>query len=154
MFGPDAVPNVQQLVKASQNNQILDTDFLASADYVFAADIDPDAERHVGGFVTIQKGCDNKCTFCIVPTTSGKVSRSSSEIVQEVRELVAKGVKEITLIGQNVNSYGLKATGEKTFAQLLYAVADVSGVEQIDTRRLIHVIWVKMYFRLTVICRN
>ena len=132
VFGPDAVPNIQRLVKESRKNQILDTDFLASADYVFARDIDPDAEQHVGGFVTIQKGCDNKCTFCIVPTTRGQeVSRSSAEIVQEVRGLVAKGVKEITLIGQNVNSYGLKVPGEKTFAQLLYAVAEVSGVERI-----------------------
>ena len=133
VFGPDAVPNVQQLVKASQKTQVLDTDFLASADYVFAAEIDPDAERQVGGFVTIQKGCDNKCTFCIVPTTRGKeVSRSSTEIVREVtRTCSSKGVKEITLIGQNVNSYGLKVPGEKTFAQLLYAVADVSGVERI-----------------------
>lgn len=114
VFGPDAVPNVQQLVKASRKSQVLDTDFLASADYVFAAEIDPDAERQVGAFVTIQKGCDNKCTFCIVPTTRGQeVSRSSDDIVQEVRELVAKGIKEITLIGQNVNSYGLKVPGEK-----------------------------------------
>ena len=132
VFGPDAVPNVQQLVKESRGHQILDTDFLSSADYVFAAEIDPDADRQVGAFVTIQKGCDNKCTFCIVPTTRGQeVSRSSAEIVQEVRSLVAKGVKEITLIGQNVNSYGLKVPGEKNFAQLLYAVADVSGVERI-----------------------
>ena len=132
VFGPDAVPNVQQLVRESRGNQILDTDFLSSADYVFAAEIDPDADRQVGAFVTIQKGCDNKCTFCIVPTTRGQeVSRSSTEIVQEVRSLVAKGVKEITLIGQNVNSYGLKVPGEKNFAQLLYSVADVSGVERI-----------------------
>ena len=109
----------------------MDTDFLDSADYVFAGELDPDADRQVSAFVTIQKGCDNKCTFCIVPTTRGiEVSRSSNEIVQEVRDLVAKGVKEITLIGQNVNSYGLK-TNEKTFAQLLYAVADVPGVERI-----------------------
>ena len=132
VFGPDAVPNVQQLVKVSKAQQVLDTDFLTSADYVFAAEIDPDAERQVGAFVTIQKGCDNKCTFCIVPTTRGQeVSRSSKQIVQEVRDLVAKGVKEITLIGQNVNSYGLKVPGEKTFAQLLYAVAEVPGVERI-----------------------
>ncbi len=132
VFGPDAVPNVQQLIKVSKAQQVLDTDFLTSADYVFAAEIDPDAERQVGAFVTIQKGCDNKCTFCIVPTTRGQeVSRSSAQIVQEVRELVAKGVKEITLIGQNVNSYGLKVPGEKTFAQLLYAVAEVPGVERI-----------------------
>lgn len=132
VFGPDAVPNIQQLVKASQDTQILDTDFLDEADYVFAADLDPDSVNQVGAFVTIQKGCDNKCTFCIVPTTRGKeVSRTSSEIIDEVKALVATGVKEITLIGQNVNSYGLKVAGEKTFAQLLYAVADVEGVERI-----------------------
>ena len=132
VFGPDAVPNIQQLVKASKDTQILDTDFLDEADYVFAADLDPDSVNQVGAFVTIQKGCDNKCTFCIVPTTRGKeVSRTSSEIIDEVKALVATGVKEITLIGQNVNSYGLKVAGEKTFAQLLYAVADVEGVERI-----------------------
>ena len=132
VFGPDAVPNIQQLVKASKDTQILDTDFLDEADYVFAADLDPDSVNQVGAFVTIQKGCDNKCTFCIVPTTRGKeVSRTSSEIIDEVKALVATGVKEITLIGQNVNSYGLKVAGEKTFAQLLYAVANVEGVERI-----------------------
>lgn len=132
VFGPDAVPNVRKLVKLSQSKkQVLDTDFLEQADYVFAGELDPDAEKQLSAFVTIQKGCDNKCTFCIVPTTRGQeVSRPSSQIVNEVRELVSKGVKEITLIGQNVNSYGLK-TAEKTFAQLLYAVADVPGVERI-----------------------
>jgi tRNA-2-methylthio-N6-dimethylallyladenosine synthase len=86
----------------------------------------------VGAFVTIQKGCDNKCTFCIVPTTRGpEVSRSSDQILDEVRGLVDTGVREITLIGQNVNSYGLKVAGERTFAQLLYAVSDVPGVERI-----------------------
>ncbi len=132
VFGPDAVPNVQKLVQLSKSGkQVLDTDFLDQADYVFSAEIDPDAKKQVSAFVTIQKGCDNKCTFCIVPSTRGQeVSRPSAEIIQEVRSLVAKGVQEITLIGQNVNSYGLK-TNEKTFAQLLYAVADVSGVERI-----------------------
>lgn len=133
VFGPDAVPNIRQLVTAAQKGrQVLDTDFLDSADYVFASELDPHAEGQVSAFVTIQKGCDNKCTFCIVPTTRGiEVSRRSSEIVDEVKGLVAKGIKEITLIGQNVNSYGLKVAGEKTFAQLLYAVADVPGVERI-----------------------
>ena len=132
VFGPDAIPNVGKLVRLSQGKkQILDTDFLDQVDYVFAAEIDPDADQQVGGFVTIQKGCDNKCTFCIVPTTRGQeLSRSSAEIIEEVKGLVAKGVKEITLIGQNVNSYGLK-TNEKTFSQLLYAVAAVPGVERI-----------------------
>ena len=133
VFGPDAVPNIRKLVSISkQRGQILDTDFLDEADYVFASELDPNAKGKVGSFVTIQKGCDNKCTFCIVPATRGKeVSRSSQEILQEVKDLCRTGIKEITLIGQNVNSYGLKTTGEKTFAQLLYAVADVPGVERI-----------------------
>jgi tRNA-2-methylthio-N6-dimethylallyladenosine synthase len=133
VFGPDAVPNIRQLVQvAQQGRQVLDTDFLDAADYVFSTEVDPNAKEKISAFVTIQKGCDNKCTFCIVPTTRGiEVSRSSDEIINEVRSLVQQGIKEITLIGQNVNSYGLKVAGEKTFAQLLYAVSDVPGVERI-----------------------
>jgi len=137
VFGPDAVPRIRQMVARSLQGrggggQILDTDFLDADDYVFSPEIDPAAEASVGGFVTIQKGCDNKCTFCIVPATRGpELSRPSAEIVAEVRALVARGVQEITLLGQNVNSYGLKVPGEKTFAQLLHAVAAVQGVERI-----------------------
>ncbi|MEL6344867.1 MAG: tRNA (N6-isopentenyl adenosine(37)-C2)-methylthiotransferase MiaB [Myxococcota bacterium] len=133
VLGPDAVPNIRTLVDAAHGRkQVLDTDFLTEADYVFASELDPEASGSVGAFVTIQKGCDNKCTFCIVPSTRGaEVSRPSAQIIDEVRRLVDEGVCEITLIGQNVNSYGLKVPGEKTFAQLLYAVADVPGVERI-----------------------
>ena len=133
VFGPDAVPNIVKLVKAAEDrSQVLDTAFLDADDYVFASELDPESAGQVGAFVTIQKGCDNKCTFCIVPTTRGpELSRSSEEIIAEVRALASQGVQEITLIGQNVNSYGLKVGGEKTFAQLLYAVAAVPGVERI-----------------------
>jgi tRNA-2-methylthio-N6-dimethylallyladenosine synthase len=138
VFGPDAIPRVRELVAAARpehttkTTQVLDTDFLDLETYAFATDLDPDAHGKVGAFVTIQKGCDNRCTFCIVPTTRGnEVSRASGDIVEEVRALVAQGVREITLIGQNVNSYGLKVDHERTFAQLLYAVADVPGVERI-----------------------
>jgi tRNA-2-methylthio-N6-dimethylallyladenosine synthase len=138
VFGPDAVPRVRELVMAVRpgvdtgTRQVLDTEFLDLDTYAFASDLDPSAEGQVGSFVTIQKGCDNKCTFCIVPTTRGlEVSRPSSEILAEVGALAALGTREITLIGQNVNSYGLKVDGEKTFAQLLYAVAAVRGVERI-----------------------
>lgn len=132
VFGPDGVPHVRQLVaEARAGRRVLDTEFLDLETYPFVADVDP-AAHGVGAFVTIQKGCDNKCTFCIVPTTRGaEASRPSAEIVQEVRDLVARGVQEITLIGQNVNSYGLKTPGEITFAQLLYRVAEVPGVRRI-----------------------
>ena len=138
VFGPDAVPRVRDLVTAARpdagmgTRQVLDTDFIDLETYAFATDLDPGSEGQVGAFVTIQKGCDNKCTFCIVPTTRGpEVSRPASEIIAEVSALAALGTKEITLIGQNVNSYGLKVDEEKTFAELLYAVAAVPGVERI-----------------------
>jgi tRNA-2-methylthio-N6-dimethylallyladenosine synthase len=132
VFGPDAVPRIVDMVAQAEREAVLDTDFLDADDYVFASEIDPNSQDRVGAFVTIQKGCDNKCTFCIVPTTRGaELSRASAEIVEEVRQLVARGIREITLIGQNVNSYGLKVPGEKSFAQLLYAVAEVPGVERI-----------------------
>ncbi len=134
VVGPDGVPQLRQLVaRARQGDRVLDVDFLDLETYPFVSDLDPDAGRGVGAFVTIQKGCDNKCTFCIVPTTRGaEASRPSAEILDEVRRLVeTAGVQEITLIGQNVNSYGLKVGGERTFAELLYAVADVPGVRRI-----------------------
>ncbi len=131
VFGPDGVPKVREIVKAAETRRILDTEFLDLETYPFVREMDP-TQHGVGAFVTIQKGCDNQCTFCIVPYTRGaEASRPHGEIVEEVRRAVGLGAKEITLIGQNVNSYGLKSTGELTFAQLLYAVAAVPGVERI-----------------------
>ena len=132
VFGPDQLPQIRDLVKKTEQGRVLANDFMDLDNYAFVRDLDPAAETATGAFVTIQKGCDNRCTFCIVPATRGvEVSRPSSEIVEEVRACVSRGVKEITLIGQNVNSYGLKVAGEKNFAQLLYSVADVPGVERI-----------------------
>ncbi len=132
VFGPDGVPHVRKLVEeARSGRRVLDTDFLDLEAYPFVSDLDPSVDG-IGAFVTIQKGCDNKCTFCIVPATRGaEASRPSTQVIDEVRGLVGKGVQEITLIGQNVNSYGLKTPGEVTFAQLLYEVAAVPGVTRI-----------------------
>ena len=83
-------------------------------------------------FVTIMQGCDNFCSYCIVPHVRGReISRPSSEIIDEVKALAADGVKEVTLIGQNVNSYGLREEGEISFAQLLEQVNRVEGIERI-----------------------
>ena len=134
VFGPDQVPKVRSLVARAARERVLDNRFLDQADYAFVADLAPvPANRSsVGAFVTIQKGCDNKCTFCIVPATRGvELSRPADQIVDEVRAVVQRGAREITLIGQNVNSYGLKVTAEPTFAELLYRVAAVPGVERI-----------------------
>jgi tRNA-2-methylthio-N6-dimethylallyladenosine synthase len=82
-------------------------------------------------FVTVMQGCDNFCSYCVVPYVRGReISRPSAEILEEIRELAAQGVREITLIGQNVNSYGLKEDGELSFAGLLEQVNAVDGIDR------------------------
>jgi len=92
-------------------------------------------EGQTSAFVSIMQGCNMHCTFCIVPSTRGaERSRPISEIVEEVRGLVARGVKEVTLLGQIVNLYGRhefpKVEGRSPFVQLLEAVHDVPGLER------------------------
>jgi len=88
--------------------------------------IKPKYQSTYEAFVPIQNGCDKFCTFCAVPYTRGReVSRPSDEILEEVRNLVNQGYKSITLLGQNVNSYGLDKKGEEiTFAGLLRSIGD------------------------------
>ncbi len=87
-------------------------------------EINPRRGSNFKALVPIQNGCDKFCTYCAVPYTRGReVSRHSEEIVTEVKRLIADGYKQITLLGQNVNSYGLDKPGEeKTFAELLEAI--------------------------------
>jgi len=86
----------------------------------------------VSRFVTVMQGCDNFCSFCVVPIVRGReISRPSSEVLAEVRDLAGQGVAEVTLIGQNVNSYGIGVAGEVNFAGLLRQVAAVEGVRRI-----------------------
>jgi tRNA-2-methylthio-N6-dimethylallyladenosine synthase len=93
-------------------------------------------EGQTSAFVSIMQGCNMHCTFCIVPSTRGaERSRPISEIVEEVRGLVARGVKEVTLLGQIVNLYGRhefpKVEEKSPFVQLLEAVHDVPGLERL-----------------------
>ena len=82
-------------------------------------------------YITIMYGCNNFCSYCIVPYVRGRErSRASSRIIEEARQLKADGVKEIMLLGQNVNSYGLDVEGELSFAQLLEKLDEV-GIERI-----------------------
>lgn len=84
-------------------------------------------------FVNIMYGCNNFCSYCIVPYTRGRErSRRPEDIVAEVKRLVADGVKEVTLLGQNVNSYkGCGVNGQADFTDLIYMLADIEGLERI-----------------------
>ncbi len=83
-------------------------------------------------FVSISRGCNKNCTYCIVPTTRGKeVSRAMSEILKETRIAAHRGAREITLLGQTVNSYGLDLNPKISFVQLLDEISKIDGIERI-----------------------
>jgi tRNA-2-methylthio-N6-dimethylallyladenosine synthase len=96
-------------------------------------DSSKNAQRgHVTAFVSISRGCNKNCTYCIVPTTRGpEVSRAPEEIEREVRIAVHRGSKEIVLLGQTVNSYGIDLRPRLTFVKLLDRIAAIPGVERI-----------------------
>ncbi|ASW42833.1 tRNA (N6-isopentenyl adenosine(37)-C2)-methylthiotransferase MiaB [Clostridium isatidis] len=91
-----------------------------------------DRKSDVKAFVTIMHGCNNFCTYCIVPYVRGRErSRKSEDIIAEIKELVAQGYKEITLLGQNVNSYGKGLDEDIDFAKLLRKVNEIEGLERV-----------------------
>jgi tRNA-2-methylthio-N6-dimethylallyladenosine synthase len=116
------------LARAEARERFAETGWMDSEQYVFPR-ADPDVARgRATAFVTAMKGCDNVCAFCIVPRTRGReVSRPYPDIVAECAALAAVGVREVTLIGQNVNSYA----GGCAFPDLLRRVAAVPGIARI-----------------------
>jgi tRNA-2-methylthio-N6-dimethylallyladenosine synthase len=124
VLGPDQISRVAELAERGG----VETGWVPSEEYVFPQ-ADPETSRgKATAFVTVMKGCDNVCSFCVVPHTRGReVSRPYAEVVREVARLVAVGVREVTLIGQNVNSYA----GGCSFAALLRRVAEVPHLQRI-----------------------
>ncbi|HJP56735.1 MAG TPA: tRNA (N6-isopentenyl adenosine(37)-C2)-methylthiotransferase MiaB [Gemmatimonadales bacterium] len=127
VVGPDAYRNLPELLgHAAAGRRTADTEFRSWEHYE-----DVPAERGAGptAFVTVQRGCDYRCTFCIVPYTRGpERSRRLPDVVGEVRALAAGGVSEVTLLGQTVNSYH---DGEHDFADLLRAVGAADGIRRL-----------------------
>ncbi len=127
VVGPDAYRNLSALVAAAGSGQRLtDTEWRSWEHY---EDVLSGRETAATAFVTVQRGCDYKCTFCVVPYTRGpERSRNLEDVVREVRGLAGQGTTEVTLLGQTVNSYH---DGSHDFADLLRAVGAVDGIRRL-----------------------
>jgi tRNA-2-methylthio-N6-dimethylallyladenosine synthase len=132
VFGTQAIARLPQMIQriAETRCRVVDvaiSDTIDSRDFA----IGPYPESDASSFVTIVRGCDNFCTYCVVPYVRGRESsRTPEDILAEIRQLVSRGVREVTLLGQNVNSYG-KKEGLASFDQLLTMINDIQ-----DLRRL------------------
>jgi tRNA-2-methylthio-N6-dimethylallyladenosine synthase len=128
-FGPGQVPKLAEF---------LTSDSITAQGFFefegFTGHLPMKREREFQAWVQISVGCNCVCSYCIVPSTRGReVSRPAHELVEEVEKLAADGVKEVTLLGQNVNSYGrdLPKPGKRSFAELLQMLDAIDGIERI-----------------------
>ncbi|HYA80692.1 MAG TPA: MiaB/RimO family radical SAM methylthiotransferase, partial [Methylocystis sp.] len=137
VVGPQSLQRLPQLLRrAEQGQRVADTDFAVEEKF---ADLPQPtrgqiAARGVSAFITVQEGCDKFCTFCVVPYTRGaEVSRGVEDVMSEARRLVDSGVREITLIGQNVNAYrGEDERGRALSLEDLFALlSDIEGLERL-----------------------
>jgi tRNA-2-methylthio-N6-dimethylallyladenosine synthase len=132
VFGTHTIQNLPDLIKNVQktSRRIADTAFSLAGRFGGKRSL-PGIGR-ASAYVTIMQGCNNFCAYCVVPYLRGpEESRELEDIVQEVHSLAARGVKEITLLGQNVNSYGQTLRIKADFASLLRAIAAIGGIERI-----------------------
>jgi tRNA-2-methylthio-N6-dimethylallyladenosine synthase len=132
VFGTNAIDRLPGAIQAilSKKCRIVDiemSDQIKELDFVTNG-VD---KGEVSRFVTIMQGCDNYCTYCVVPYVRGReTSRDPKNIINEIHRLVESGVREVTLLGQNVNSYGMKE-GLCTFPELLRRINDIDGLLRI-----------------------
>jgi tRNA-2-methylthio-N6-dimethylallyladenosine synthase len=133
VFGPQCIYGLPEMLRDSEKSKktVLNTEI--NNDFLIPRVIAPLPEPNpVQAFVTIMQGCDNFCTFCVVPYVRGReVSRPPEDILAEINQIAGEGVKEVTLLGQNVNSYGKKAGTTHNFPDLLHKVAEIPGLERL-----------------------
>ncbi len=128
VFGTHNIHELQDLILKRNKKQDIN---VYSCEGKVYENIDYKRDSDIKAWVNIQYGCDKFCTYCIVPYTRGKQrSRRSCMIIKEVEDLVKKGYKEVTLLGQNVNAYGKELDDEISFAELLQKVSD-TGIERV-----------------------
>jgi tRNA-2-methylthio-N6-dimethylallyladenosine synthase len=137
VVGPQSYHHLPELLaRASRDGKAVETEFPAEDKFGFLPQPKPDAirGRGISAFVTVQEGCDKFCTFCVVPYTRGaEVSRPVDKIVEDVKRLADNGVRELTLIGQNVNAYhGEGPDGHAwPLGRLLHHLAEIPGIARL-----------------------
>jgi len=131
VFGTHNIGSLPALLERARHNAEAEVEILESLE-VFPSTLPTRRESTYSGWVSISVGCNNTCTFCIVPSLRGREKdRRPGEILAEVEALVAEGVLEVTLLGQNVNSYGVEFGDRLAFGKLLRACGGVEGLERV-----------------------
>jgi tRNA-2-methylthio-N6-dimethylallyladenosine synthase len=131
VFGTHNIGSLPALLERARVNDEAQVEILESLE-VFPSTLPTRRESAYAAWVSVSVGCNNTCTFCIVPSLRGKeMDRRPGDILAEVRALVAEGVSEVTLLGQNVNAYGVEFGDRQAFSKLLRACGEVEGLERV-----------------------
>ncbi|HEX8344645.1 MAG TPA: tRNA (N6-isopentenyl adenosine(37)-C2)-methylthiotransferase MiaB [Actinoplanes sp.] len=131
VFGTHNIGSLPALLERARHNAAAEVEILESLE-VFPSTLPTRRESTYAGWVSISVGCNNTCTFCIVPSLRGREKdRRPGDVLAEVEALVAEGVLEVTLLGQNVNSYGVEFGDRLAFGKLLRACGQVPGLERV-----------------------
>ena len=131
VFGTHNVGALPVLLERARHNAEAQIEILDALD-VFPSSLPTKRESHASAWVSISVGCNNTCTFCIVPSLRGKEKdRRPGDILAEIQALVDDGAIEVTLLGQNVNSYGVEFGDRQAFSKLLRACGEIEGLERV-----------------------
>jgi tRNA-2-methylthio-N6-dimethylallyladenosine synthase len=131
VFGTHNIGSLPVLLERARHNEEAQVEILESLE-VFPSALPTRRESAYAGWVSISVGCNNTCTFCIVPALRGREKdRRPGDVLAEVEALVREGVLEVTLLGQNVNSYGVEFGDRYAFGKLLRACGDIDGLERV-----------------------